>query len=83
MEIAVVILAVAQPVGLFLLFRYLNERDAREAQDRQVWANRIQSPVTAVTQTLQPEVVDLGPPDTEWSEMATHAAMVDEFTEAA
>lgn len=41
--------------ALVLLFRYLRERDRRQSEEIQVWANRIQAPDVAVMQTLPNE----------------------------
>ena len=88
MTLTLFALAVTQPItaGLvvFLLTRYLNQRDERESRERQVLCNRIQSPETAVAQTLEPvEMEELGPPDTEWTEMREHERMLDTFAEGA
>ena len=81
MTLALVALAVTQPlvVGAFVwLLHKQNERMWREIQ---VLCNRIQSPETAVAQTLVlDDDVDLTP-DTESSEMTAHERMLSTFTD--
>lgn len=67
-------------VGLFVwLLQKQNDRMWREVQ---TLLNRIQSPETAVAQTLvDNEVGELGPPDTEWTELREHDRLIESFTE--
>lgn len=84
MTAALVALALTQPltvgVSLWLITRYLSGRDQLEAHDRQVWANRVQAPETAVVQTLADDEEDR-PPATEWTEMQEHERLMASLTE--
>lgn len=76
-----IVLALSTPLTVAVVLWFLNRREEREARDRQILLNRIQSPETAVVQTLQPEEVELGPPDTEWQEAAAHARLMENYTD--
>lgn len=84
MTTALIVLALAQPLVVGAFCWLIWKRDDRMWTELQVVLNRIQDPPTAVAQTMIPrELEELGPPDTEWSEMAKLQRLEDTYTEGA